>query len=498
MLPAQARCEGLPELIEQEHYFIIHAARQSGKTTLLLDLAEQLNHSGDYYALYCSLEALQGVSEAEKAIPLVIDSLQLELEFHPQLNGQTFDDILNTGKYSTLLMRFLAYLRKSLDKPLVILFDEVDCLSNGALLSFLRQLRNGYVNRHRMPFAESIALVGMRNIRDYKAKVRDDTETLGSASPFNITKTSKTLRNFTQAEISELYAQHTHATRQSFPPEVVEQVYLQTQGQPWLSNAIAYELTLDETVQITPQQVEQAIQTIIQRRDTHIDSLMERLKEKRVQRVVEPMILGQATGYEWGDNDYDYVLNLGLLREASGKLIPANPIYSEIIVRALTASSQMEMERRDYPPHIPAYLQDGKLNMRRLLEDFQAFWRQHSESWVARYQYQEAAPHLILHAFLYRVINSGGKITREMAAGNGRLDLCLHYQGMNYPIELKIRYGEETYQEGQQQLLGYMDKLACVEGWLVVFDRRKSIAWEEKLFWRSESVEGKRVHVVGA
>jgi predicted AAA+ superfamily ATPase len=33
------------------------------------------------------------------------------------------------------------------DKPLIILFDEVDCLSGGALITFLRQLRDGYVNR---------------------------------------------------------------------------------------------------------------------------------------------------------------------------------------------------------------------------------------------------------------------------------------------------------------------------------------------------------------
>ncbi|MDM8546086.1 hypothetical protein QUF61_06295 [Candidatus Venteria ishoeyi] len=77
------------------------------------------------------------------------------------------------------------------------------------------------------------------------------------------------------------------------------------------------------------------------------------------------------------------------------------------------------------------------------------------------------------------------------------LDLCLHYQGMDYPLELKIRYGEETYSEGRKQLAGYMDKLACNEGWLVVFDRRKSMTWEDKLFWQSYESNGKQIHVVG-
>jgi hypothetical protein len=500
MLPAQARCQGLLKLIEQEHYFIIHAARQSGKTTLLLDLAKQLNDSGKYYALYCSLEGLQGVVEPEKGLPIIVEYLQLGVEFHPHLNEQPFAENADYGRYGTLLLRSLSNFCKVLDKPLVILFDEVDCLSNGTLILFLRQLRNGYVNRERIPFVHSVALVGMRNIRDYKARVRDDRETMGSASPFNIVAEYLTLRNFTVEETADLYAQHTAATGQVFPSEVIAEMYRYTQGQPWLVNAMAKEITVrilaeDFSQRILSEYIEQAVQAIIRRRDTHIDSLMERLKEARVQRIVEPVILGESRGYEWGDDDYQYTLDLGLLRQAEGKLMPANLIYAEVMLRALSAASLMALESRDFS--LPAYLVDGKVDMRCLLEDFQAFWRVNSESWIERYQYKEAAPHLILHAFLYRIVNGGGRVTREMAAGNGRLDLCLHYQGQHYPIEIKLRYGDDTYVEGREQLAGYMDRLGCDEGWLVVFDRRVTISWEEKIFWETYEVDGKRIYIVG-
>jgi hypothetical protein len=91
------------------------------------------------------------------------------------------------------LRKAFSHFCQALDKPLVILFDEVDCLSNGTLIAFLRQLRDGYINRNQIPFIHSVALVGMRNIRDYKGKIREDRETVGSASPFNIVKASKTL-----------------------------------------------------------------------------------------------------------------------------------------------------------------------------------------------------------------------------------------------------------------------------------------------------------------
>ncbi len=344
----------------------------------------------------------------------------------------------------------------------------------------------------------------MRNIRDYKAKIREDRDTLGSASPFNIVSDAFTLRNFTQDEITRLYAQHTEQTGQVFPVDVIECIYQYTYGQPWLVNAVAREivkniLKSDFSQPIIPDYVAQAVQTIILRRATHVDSLMERLREGRVRKIVEPVILGESRGYDALDDDYRYVLDLGLLREAEHRLvIPANPIYGEIIIHTLSFRSQMEMEQQQFPPEVPAYLVDGRLDMRRLLSDFQQFWRENSDIWVEKYQYKEAAPHLILQAFLQRVINAGGKMTREMAGGTKWLDLCLHYQGVKYPIELKLRYGEKTYDEGKDQLTGYMDKLGCAEGWLIVFDRRKKPPWSQKIFWKTHNVEGKIIHIVGA
>jgi hypothetical protein len=244
MLPAQARCTGLNQLIDQKQYFVIHAARQSGKTTLLLELAQQLKEAGDYYVLYCSLETVQGITDVKEGIPAIVRELAAEIAFNPILQQYGFAENVNHADFNTMLRMSLSYLCQKLDKPLVILFDEVDCLSNGTLISFLRQLRNGYINRRRIPFAHSIALVGMRNIRDYKSKIRGNGETLRSASPFNIVADSLTLRNFTLEEVAQLYAQHTEQTGQIIPSNVIEKIYHETQGQPWLVNAIAKEIVV--------------------------------------------------------------------------------------------------------------------------------------------------------------------------------------------------------------------------------------------------------------
>jgi Holliday junction resolvase len=131
------------------------------------------------------------------------------------------------------------------------------------------------------------------------------------------------------------------------------------------------------------------------------------------------------------------------------------------------------------------------------MQDFQQFWRENSDIWIEKFQYKEAAPHLILQAFLQRVINGGGNIIREMAAGTKRTDLCLVYGEKKYPIELKINRGEKTMKDGIEQTILYMDSFGCSEGWLVIFDRQPDISWEEKIFVKKETLDGKTVTIIG-
>ncbi|MCP4395787.1 MAG: hypothetical protein GY801_00545 [bacterium] len=64
-------------------------------------------------------------------------------------------------------------------------------------------------------------------------------------------------------------------------------------------------------------------------------------------------------------------------------------------------------------------------------------------------------------------------------------------------VEIIIRYDTQTLEEGKDQLAGYMDTLGCSEGWLLIFDRRTTVSWEEKIFRRAEAVDGKTIHFVG-
>jgi hypothetical protein len=501
MIDAATRLHGVEQLIDEKQYFVIHAARQSGKTTYLYDLTERINAAGKYYALYCSLEGAQGTVEPEKGIPAVISCIKDSLSYTDIPHADMFAKTSDLNDYISVLKASISSFCTLLDRPLVIFFDEADCLSEGTLIAFLRQLREGYNRQDYRAFVHSIALVGMRNIRDYKARVRPESDSLGSASPFNIVTETFTLKNFTREEIAQLYRQHTDETGQVFEEDAVNLVWEQTQGQPWLVNAVAREaivklLQSDSSKPVTSALIGQAIQNIILSRPTHIDNLLERLKEERVRRIIEPVILGKEYISRESD-DFLYVKDMGMVRVVDSRVQPANPIYAEAIIRKLSADSQDDLLDPKYPYRMPRYLKGGVIDMDYLVGDFQQFWRENSDIWIKRFEYHEAAPHLVMMAFLQRVVNGGGQIIREMASGTGRLDLCLIYENRKYPVELKIRYGDESVDEGIEQIMRYMGIYGCSEGWLLIFDRRSTVGWDDKIYTVKKKINGKTVTVVG-
>jgi len=499
MVPLEERSKEVMSLINQKHYFVIHAARQTGKTTLLQSLMDYIELENKYYVLYCSLEAIQVFSEPKEGIPEILNVLKSAVKYSNLPHKDTFAKELNINNLSTLISDALRDFCKILDKPLVLFLDEVDGLQDKTMITFLRQMREGYITRNRIPFLHSVALVGMRNIRDYKTEVREGKDTLGSTSPFNIITDALSITNFSFSEIEALYLQHTQLSGQIFEKTAIERVFEMTNGQPWLVNAIAREciskiLDNDFTQSVTFNLIDDAIQNIILRRDTHIDSLLDKLKDERIRKVIEPLILGKQNELNVFNDDITYCSDLGLIKIDKGEMYPANKIYSEIIIRTLTYNNQF---------HLITEIQNiwidktGKIDMTGLLKGFQQFWRENSDIWIDKYQYKEAAPHLILQAFLQRIVNGGGTILREYGANRQRIDLCVIYNNNKYPIELKIKYSQSVEEKGIQQLTGYMDSLGEKTGWLIIFDREPNKSWDEKIYWNIKNLDNYEINIVG-
>ena len=337
MMPALDRLPGVRELVAGGNYFVVHAPRQTGKTTALKALAREINANGDMAAIYCTLESIQRlVGSYETAMReirhLVLKSAGLVRELASV--AREIGDVKSSIGISTAISDALQDLCVRSAKPLVVFFDEADCLVGDALISFLRQLRDGYVNRDMMPFPKSIALVGMLDVRDYKAQIRPDGQSLGQISPFNIIAEDLLIPNFTEADIAALYAQHTTETGQRFADGVVEDVWRWTRGQPWLVNAIANDCVAKihgnrygET--ITVDDVEAAKEAIIRENPVHLDYLFYMANSQWIKPLVEAGFQGKLNDEQRDEKTYKVLMGFGLFRDVEGTLEFANQLYEE-------------------------------------------------------------------------------------------------------------------------------------------------------------------------
>jgi hypothetical protein len=358
MIPVLQRLPDVEDMIQDERYFIISAPRQSGKTTYLLALTEQINLSGRFHALNCSLETLDGIVEREAGIEAILSQIHYSISRSHIKKLISFSENytpLPHLNYTSTVKSLLNHICDNLDKEVIIFFDEADCLSVDPLITFLRQIRLGYNTRcgkNRLTFPRSLALSGMRDIRDHLRNIHPDSISSGVASIFNFKTEALTLSNFTRHEINTLYNQHTEACGQIFEPEAVERAYYWSEGQPWLVNALAYEIVVkilknNYTAPVTKDLMDQAAEAIIKNRQTHIDSLMERLQDPRVVTIMDSVFAGTLCKVLKNSDDYRYCLDLGLVVEDENRnLRPANAIYREVMSRSASDEFQSAIDNK--------------------------------------------------------------------------------------------------------------------------------------------------------
>ena len=170
-------------LIRDKKYFVLHAPRQTGKTSALLVLRDLLNGGaqGDFRCVYANVEAGQAMREnVAEGMRTVLSqfALRASLTLGDDRLERICREALNSagpgGALSVTLSRWAAADRK----PLVLLIDEIDALVGDTLLSVLRQLRSGYDQRPGA-FPHSIILCGVRDVRDYRIHSSDGADHQG-------------------------------------------------------------------------------------------------------------------------------------------------------------------------------------------------------------------------------------------------------------------------------------------------------------------------------
>jgi hypothetical protein len=491
MLNPLSRLGEMRRLIDEQKYFILHAPRQMGKSTAIISLMEQLNEEGKYIALYINVEAAQAVRSKVNAANLIfMSSIESHARHYLPKNYWPSQACHKVTSKENGFSSFLNTWCQELPKPLVLFIYEADALIGDSLLSLLRQVRSGY-NQRPKSFPHSLAFIGVRDLRDYRIYSDSSKRFVVGGSAFNIKEQSLTLQNFTYDEVQLLFAQHTQETGQILTETALSLIFQQTNGQPWLVNAIGRELCFNQhKVQpdgrkIEAEDVSRAIEILIQRRDTHLDQLSDKLTEQRVANVIDAILSGEDRfdPNKVSNEDIQYVIDLGLLRHTPNGIAIANPIYREVIPREISYVEQVSL------PQNPLWyvLHNGKLDIEKVLNQFVVFYKENGEMITKRQLYTESAHHLSFMAWLQRLVNGGGIVRREYALGLKFIDLLVEFAGEKFAFELKT---ENHYkrEDALKQVSEYASRLGVSSVYLIVF--RKKIKKIEDIGKREEIIYG--------
>jgi hypothetical protein len=500
----------ISSLIADKRYFVLHAPRQTGKTTCLLALMHHLNALRTYRALYVNIEAAQAArGDVEAGMAAICSSfvrsaaLYLQDTHITNWHLQTGQHLPANDRLTTLLAHWTQHDPQHPDqpRPTVLMLDEVDALVGDTLISLLRQIRAGYAQRPEA-FPQTIVLCGVRDVRDYRIHTAHH-EIITGGSAFNIKAKSLRLGNLSKEETIALWAQYTSETGQTFDERIWPELWEDTRGQPWLVNALGEECTWedkaarDRTTPISLERYKAAKERLIYTRATHLDALSDKLREPRVNHIIAAMLSGETTTEHFPEDDLQYIEDLGLIR-LRPELTISNRIYREVLPRDITSPIQTVLH---YPQ--PWFLtQERKLDIEKLLSAFQQFFREHSDAWIEGFSFKEAGPQLLIQAFLQRIINGGGRINREYGLGLKRTDLFIEWpideaQGFYGPvqrvvIELKLlKKGrlDAILKEALPQTADYADRCGADEAHIVVFDRRPNKPWSKRI-WRKTATQG--------
>lgn len=362
-------------------------------------------------------------------------------------------------------------------------------------------------------------LVGVRDVREYLIYSDEQKKWVLGGSAFNIKSESGRVPRFNREQVAALFRQHTATTGQKVDPEADDDghncmigcVMDITEGQPWCVNRIGYQAThgADKSKSLTADDVLDAMLQVILLRETHLQNLEDNLQDDRVRAVIEPMIAGMES--KASPKDLEYCEDLGLIKKTKTGYTIANQIYREVIPRVLTNYPELNIRLLAIDP--PFYLDKrGRLDMEKLLKRWKEFYSENIEFWTNITLYKEDAYHLLLFAFLQRVINGGGMIDREYALGKKECDILLRkpYDGGTFAtgpvqreaIETKVHRESDSSNidtfiaKGVEQLVhNYCKRLQIGVGYLLVVDQHRKDPLAARMSEDIKVVDGCTVHV---
>lgn len=493
MVDISDRLAQIKEMVDKGNYFCINKGRQYGKTTTFSLLKEKL--SSDYCVFSISFEgadksafetlnsvgkmffaSLLEATEGLKPIENLSDNAM-------QYLSTAFD--FSTGDEKFLLAKAISDFCKLNEKPIVILIDEVDQASSyDVFLKFLGLLRDKYLKKKNIPTFHSVILAGVYDIKNLKLKLRPEEEHQYN-SPWNIAAQFKVKMEFSAADIATMLSDYERDHKVGMNvAEISDLIEEYTGGYPYLVSRLC-QIINDDVSRLpdydlkkawTRQGFLEAVKLILKDENTLFDDMFKKLDDFPGMRkaIYEILYEGKSITFNAYDKDLNIAKMFCFIKEVNGKVAVANRIFEVWFYNLFVseASKSDEIYSEGSKDKV-LFIKNGELDMPLILERFIVHFNEIYGNRDEKFVENEGRKFFLF--FIKPIINGTGNYYIEaQTRDERRTDVIIDYLGHQYIVELKIWHGQKYNEDGEKQLIDYLDSLHQDTGYLLTFNFNKN------------------------
>ena len=493
MVDISQRVKDIKALVDAGKYFCINRARQYGKTTTLAALKKAL--TGSYNVIYIDFQGIgqSGFETEEKYVQELSRLIWNRRRTDKGLSAELLDK-LNEWKNAKKpvvrlgeLFDLLADWCEQCETGIILIIDEVDSAANHQVfLDFLAQLREGYLSRERdgITTFQSVILAGVTDVRHLKGKLRPEDEHKIN-SPWNIASDFDLDMSLPEPGIKgmldEYEADHHTGMNTALIAKILREY---TSGYPYLVSRLCQ--LIDGTVSArmgtgdawTEAGVDEAIKILLaDGDDTLFGSLMSKLENmpQLKGQLRDILMKGDVIAWQPYDDEQALLRMYGFIKNYHNTVAVANRIFEMLLYHYfLGETNRNDAFRNDALLHKSIFINDdGTLNMERILERFVDTQRMIHGDADDRFLEEEGRERFL--TYIAPIINGTGTYSiEEQTRDKLRMDVVIHYFGKRYVVELKIWHGPRYNEEGEKQIMQYLDYFGLHLGYMVSFNFNKN------------------------
>jgi hypothetical protein len=462
---------------EGGHYITVWAPRQCGKTWIMQEIVEKIKQTNQYEVGILSMEAAKEEQKEKEVLKILMEKMQIAF-------AKSFPPIESIKEIPRI------FTKQYFQKPMILVLDEFDSLQEAFINRFAGIFRDMFTTRtnernkstqEKSCLLHGLALIGVRSVLGIENE---------RGSPFNIQR-SLHIPNLTFDEVKEMFRWYEKDSGQTVQPEVIQNLFQETNGQPgltcWFGELLSegcegYEN--EKSKPITPDLFEEVLAAAVNiLPNNNILNIISKANEEEYRDdVLDLFKTDQKVEFTYDDKSLNFLYMNGVIdREKENRTKYYVKFASPFVQKRLFNFFSRELFHylgKLYDPFDDPYdcITETALDIPKLLRRYETYLKKNRE-WLLKnaprrsdLRIFEAVYNFNLYSYLKQLLGAeDGDVFPEFPTGNGKIDLIINYKGKQYGLEVKSFTTRGNYRQSLVRAAQYGSQLGLNEIFLVFF-----------------------------